>query len=135
MKTKFSRFNDWLFDRVSIAPLVVFRIVFGLLLLYSNYRTYEMGWIDELYIHPSYHFGFFSWLTPLEGNGMYVIFGLLALCSLGIILGCLYRLSATLYFFLFMYVELLDKTYYLNHYYLVTLLTFWLIWVLSLIHI
>ena len=88
-----------------------------------------MGWIDELYIHPSYHFGFFSWLTPLEGNGMYVIFGLLALCSLGIILGCLYRLSATLYFFLFMYVELLDKTYYLNHYYLVTLLTFWLIWV------
>ena len=129
MITKSFQINDWLFARVSIAPLVVFRIVFGVLLLYSSYRTYEMGWIEELYIDPSYHFGFFSWLTPLEGVGMYIIFGMLTLCSLGIILGCLYRFSATLYFVLFMYVELLDKTYYLNHYYLVTLLTFWLIWV------
>ena len=129
MKSKFNRLNSWLFGRVSIAPLIVFRITFGLLLLYSTYRTYEKGWIKELYIDPLYHFEFFSWLTPLEGNGMYIIFGLMGICSIGIALGCLYRLNALSFFLLFTYVELLDKTYYLNHYYLVSLLTFWMIWV------
>ncbi|MEM9681355.1 MAG: HTTM domain-containing protein, partial [Bacteroidota bacterium] len=129
MNPRFDRLNVWLYESVSIAPLVVFRIAFGLLLFYSTYRTYEKGWIKELYIEPTYHFTFFSWLTPLEGNGMYLIFGLLILFSIGIVLGCLYRLSTLLYFILFTYVELLDKAYYLNHYYLVSLLVFWMIWV------
>lgn len=129
MNHRFDRLNTWLYKRVSIAPLVVFRIAFGLLLLYSTYRTYEKGWIKELYIDPTYHFAFFSWLTPLEGDGMYLIFGLLGMCSIGIIMGCLYRLSTLFYFVLFAYVEFLDKAYYLNHYYLVSLLVFWMIWV------
>ncbi len=129
MNTGFDRLNAWLFDRVSIAPIIVFRIVFGLLLLYSTYRTYEKGWIEELYIYPSYHFEFFTWLTPLDGNGMYYIFVLMGICSIGIVLGCLYRLNSLLFFLLFTYVELLDKAYYLNHYYLVSLLSFWMIWV------
>ncbi|MEM6318050.1 MAG: HTTM domain-containing protein [Bacteroidota bacterium] len=129
MTTLFNQFHNWLHRRVSIAPLVVFRMMFGSLLLYSNYRTYEEGWISELYIDPIYHFGFVSWLTPLRGDGMYIIFGLLCLFAIGIMLGFLYRISTIGYFLLFTYVELLDKTYYLNHYYLVSLLVFWLIWV------
>lgn len=129
MKPIENRLTTWLFKRVSIAPLVIFRIAFGLLLLYSTYRTYEEGWIEALYIYPDYHFGFFSWLQPLEGGGMYLIFQLLGICSIGIILGCLYRLSTLCYFLLFTYVELLDKAFYLNHYYLVSLLVFWMIWV------
>ena len=58
---------------------------------------------------------------------MYVVFILLGLCAVGIILGLFYRVSASLFCLLFVYCELLDKTYYLNHYYLVSLLTFWLI--------
>ena len=72
--------RKWLFQEVSIAPLVVFRICFGLLLLYSNFRTYQEGWIEELYIQPTFHFSFVEWLTPLSGNGMYFVFGLLGLC-------------------------------------------------------
>ena len=125
----YHRYHAWLFQRVSIAPLVVFRIVLGLLLFYSIYRTYEQGWIEELYISPDYHFSFVSWITPLSGIGMYAVFGFLAVSALGIALGFLYRLSAITHFVLFSYVELLDKTYYLNHYYLVTLLVFWMIWV------
>jgi len=127
MNHQFGQLQAWLFSSVSIAPLVVFRIVFGLLLLYGNYRTFEKGWIAELYIDPVYHFTFFPWLKPLGGDGMYIVFGLLVICSICIILGCLYRLSVLTYLILFTYVELLDKTYYLNHYYLVTLLVFWLL--------
>ncbi|MEL7159181.1 MAG: HTTM domain-containing protein, partial [Bacteroidota bacterium] len=127
MSSTTDRLNEWLFRRVSIAPLVVFRIAFGLMLLYGNYRTYAKGWIKELYIDPTFHFSFFTWMTPLEGNGMYVVFAILAVCSLGITFGFLYRISTFVFLVLFTYVELLDKTYYLNHYYLVSLLVFWLL--------
>jgi len=120
--------NTFLFKEVSIAPLVVFRLVFGSLLLYSTYRTYEKGWIEEMYIDPYFHFSFFEWIQPLQGDGMYWIYALLALFSINILLGLFYRVSTVSFFLLFTYCELIDKTYYLNHYYLVTLLTFWMIW-------
>lgn len=126
MYNALNRLNDYLFETISIAPLVVFRVAFGSLLLYSTFRTWQKGWIEELYIEPSYHFGFFSWLEPFNPNGMYLIFAVLMLSTFGIILGLFYRVSTLLFLVLFAYVELLDKTYYLNHYYLVTLLTFWL---------
>ncbi len=129
MNTRVEDLNTWLFKSVSIAPLVVFRLTFGLVLLYSSIRTYEKGWIKELYIDPTYHFSFFSWLQPLDGDGMYMIFLFLGLTSIGIIFGFLYRISIVVHFLLFAYVELIDKTYYLNHYYLVSLVVFWMIWV------
>lgn len=127
MYSVLNRLNSLLFAPVSIAPLVVFRLAFGGLLLYSTLRTIQKGWIEELYITPTYHFSFFPSIQPLDTFGMYLVFTLMAISSLGILLGLFYRISSSLFFFLFLYTELLDKTYYLNHYYLVTLLTFWLI--------
>ncbi|MEM8523118.1 MAG: HTTM domain-containing protein [Bacteroidota bacterium] len=127
MNSAFHKLNNYLFRSVSIAPLIVFRLLFGALLLYSTVRTWQKGWIAELYIEPNYHFSFFSWLQPLEGNGMYWVFSLLIISSIGILIGLFYRFNTILFFLLFLYVELLDKTYYLNHYYLVTTLCFWLI--------
>ena len=127
MKHRLQQLDRFLFQRVSIAPLVVFRLVFGSLLLYSTLRTWQQGWIYDLYLEPTYHFGFFSWLQPLSGDGMYYVYAVLALSAVGIILGLFYRLSTLTFFLLFAYCELLDKTNYLNHYYLVTLLLFWLL--------
>jgi hypothetical protein len=70
----------------------------------------------------------FEWIQPLPGNWMYLPFILLAVSALGVTLGYKYRLSITVYFVVFTYIELLDKTMYLNHYYLVSLLAFLLIW-------
>ncbi|MEM7101655.1 MAG: HTTM domain-containing protein [Bacteroidota bacterium] len=126
MQQVIRKFDNFLFRKVAIAPLVVFRLVFGALLIYSTFRTWEKGWIAELYIEPSYHFNFISWIEPLEGNGMYMVYLLLGISALGIFLGLFYRISTILFLLLFSYCELLDKTYYLNHYYLVSLLVFWL---------
>ena len=121
------KFNQLLFKRVSIAPLVVLRLLFGSLLFYSTFRTWQKGWIAELYIEPTYHFSFISWIKPLseEGN-VSNLSCFMGLGALGIILGLFYRASTLLFLLLFTYTELLDKTYYLNHYYLVSLLCFWL---------
>jgi hypothetical protein len=109
-----------------IAPLAVLRISFGIVMLISTIRFWWKGWIYDFYIAPSFHFPFygFEWLRSLPATGMYFVFGLMVLTALFITIGFLYRISLTAFFFCFLYVELLDKTYYLNHYYFVSILTF-----------
>ncbi|MDX1651123.1 MAG: HTTM domain-containing protein [Brumimicrobium sp.] len=121
-----SRISSLLFEEVSIAPLVVFRIIFGALLLFGTLRFIGKGWVEDLYITPKYYFGYlgFEWIKPLPGEFMYIPFILMLIASLGIILGLFYRFSSLTYFICFTYVELLDKSNYLNHYYFVSLICF-----------
>ena len=57
-----------------------------------------------------------------------VLVAVLAFSGLCVALGVRTRLFAGLFFAGFTYLELLDQTLYLNHYYLVSLLAFMLIW-------
>ena len=109
---------------VSAAPLAVFRVIFGGMMLASILRFILKGWVTELYVQPKIYFPYygFEWVKPLGETGMYVLFGLMALSSLGIMLGLFYRWSAVLFFLSFTYVELIDKTNYLNHYYFVSIM-------------
>nr|WP_294861553.1 HTTM domain-containing protein [uncultured Fluviicola sp.] len=124
------RWSDFLFREVSIVPLIAFRIVIGSLFLFSTVRFIFNGWVKQLYIDSPFHFTYlgFDWIRPLPGNWMYFPFIVLIIASLGIILGAFYRISAVLFFLAFTYVELLDKSYYLNHYYFVSIIAFLLIW-------
>jgi hypothetical protein len=112
--------------QVPIAPLVVFRVIFGSLMLFGTIRFISKGWVESLYIQPNFFFTYygFEWVKPLVGNWMYLPFVLMILAAIGIILGAFYRWSAGLFFFCFTYVELLDKSNYLNHYYFVSLMAF-----------
>ncbi|MEL7145900.1 MAG: HTTM domain-containing protein [Bacteroidota bacterium] len=123
---KAPKIHDFLHRQVSIAPLVVLRIVFGSLMLFSMIRYAQKSWIEALYVLPTYHFSFLSWLKPAEESGMYVVFIIMGFNALCIILGLFYRVNVVSLLILFVYTELLDKTYYLNHYYLVSLLLFWM---------
>ena len=116
-------------SRISLAPLAVFRIIFGMLMLFATTRFWLKGWIRDLYIAPQFHFKYygFEWAQALPGNWMYVIFAIMAISSIGIALGFYYRISATLFFLTFTYVELLDVANYLNHYYFVSLVSFLMI--------
>lgn len=114
---------------VNIGPLIVLRVVFGLLLAGSMVRFMARGWIQEFYVQPQFHFTYygFGWVKPLPEWGLWLLFSALLVFSLFIAAGFLYRLSMTSFFLLFTYVELLDQTFYLNHYYFVSLLSFLLI--------
>ena len=121
-------FHNYTKRTVSSAPLAVFRIAFGLLMMISLVRFMIYGWVDKFYIQPSFHFKYygFSWVqTWGEYTYLLFIFGILA--CVGIILGYRYRLSMALFFLSFTYIELIDKTTYLNHYYFISLLSFVLI--------
>jgi hypothetical protein len=113
----------------NIAPLAVFRIAFGAVLFISTCRFIAKGWIYNFYVKPKFHFPFFGfeWLHPAGSFLMYAIYGVMALAALCICTGLFYRIAACTFFLCFCYAELLDKTYYLNHYYLVTIFSFLLI--------
>lgn len=107
------------------APLAVFRIFFGFMMLLSLLRFANKGWIDKLYIKPKFFFSFygFEWVKPL-GEYTYFIFAICAFSSILIAIGYKYRLAVLTFFISFSYIELMDKTYYLNHYYFVSLIAF-----------
>ena len=110
---------------VSPASVAAFRIIFGLVGFAAVVRFVANGWVSDVYIEPAYHFPYagFAWVQPWPAWGMNLHFGLLGLASLGVALGYRYRLSIAAFFLLFTYVELIDQTTYLNHYYLVSLLS------------
>ncbi|SHE55876.1 Vitamin K-dependent gamma-carboxylase [Fodinibius roseus] len=118
-------------SQVSIAPLAVFRFLFGFIMLVSVIRFALKGWIYELYVEPDYFFTYygFDWVTPPGETGMYLLFLVMGLAALSVMLGCCYRIGIILFFLCFTYVELIDKTNYLNHYYFVSIISFLLIWV------
>lgn len=115
--------ENWLIQPVSIAPLVTLRVVIGVMLLFSTLRFVALGWVDDHYITPVFHFKYFGfeWVEPLPATGLYIVHGLLIISSLCVMLGLFYRLAAIVQFLLFTYTELIDLTYYLNHYYFVSI--------------
>jgi hypothetical protein len=110
------------------APLAVFRIIFGTMMFLGIIRFWAKGWIDTLYIQPKLFFSYygFEWVKPL-GNYTYALFFICTLSCVFIALGYKYRIAAITFFLSFTYIELMDKTTYLNHYYFVSLVGFLLI--------
>jgi hypothetical protein len=108
----------------SAAPLAVFRIALGLLLFGSIVRFWSKGWIEDLYIKPKYFFPFygFEFVKPL-GEFTYVLVAICAICALMVALGFFYRASIIGLFLSFTYIELIDKSTYLNHYYFISMVT------------
>jgi len=110
--------------RIDNAPLIAFRILFGLLLAWNCVDYLTNGTINKIYIKPKVTLTFigFEWLQPPSGNGMYWYYGLMAVCALGIAAGLLYRYSLGLFTLLFACTYFMQKTIYNNHHYFLLLL-------------
>lgn len=105
--------------------LVYYRVVFSVFMIIEVYRYLSKGWVTEYWIHPVFLFNYpgFEFLEVLPGNGMIYLFygmGLLAFC---VLIGLFTRLSSLLLALAFSYQFLLEQTYYLNHFYLILLLS------------
>lgn len=100
-------------------------------MVWEVYRYHSYDRIAYYYIEPKFYFTyeFFPFLAPLPGQWMYMVFFIMGLSALGVALGFFYRASAVLFFLTYSYVFLLDKAQYNNHYYLIILLAFLLIFV------
>ncbi len=100
-------------------------------MVFSVLRFWYLGWIEDHFINAQFTFKYygFEWVQVLPPWGMYALHGAMLAGALGILLGWFYRLSALVFFLTFTYTELIDITYYLNHYYFVSLVALCLVFV------
>ena len=117
--------TQW-FRQVDASSLIFFRIFFGLIMLWEMLRYLSKGWISEMFTRPAYNFNYwpFEFLSPLPGSGMTILFIGMAILSICIMTGLFYRVATVAFFLSFSYMFLLEQTRYLNHFYLVVLLSF-----------
>ena len=94
----------------------------------SMIRFVSKGWVEKLYLEPSFHFSFygFEWVKPF-GEMTYLLFLVCCVSAFFVAIGYKYRLSIIIFFLSFTYIELMDKTTYLNHYYFISILSFLMI--------
>lgn len=114
--------SEYFNKTVSAAPLAIIRVVLGGLLFVGIIRFWMKGWIEELYIKPKYFFSFFGFefVKPI-GEYTYLIFVICAIACLLVMLGLFYRVAMSVLFASFTYIELMDKSTYLNHYYFISM--------------
>jgi len=107
------------------ASLAVLRVAYGALLFALVARFALRGWIHALYIAPRHLLPFwgFGWLPRPGAFGLYALFASMALAALAVVIGWRTRVALVVFALGFTWVELLDRTHYLNHYYFLSVFT------------
>jgi uncharacterized membrane protein YphA (DoxX/SURF4 family) len=108
---------------VSPLSLAVFRIAVGAMLVWDCWRFIKYDRVYRYWIAPDFHFTYpgFHWVYPLPEPWIWVAWLGMGVCALLVMVGLFYRVSIVALTVLFSYFFLLDKTEYLNHFYLVIL--------------
>lgn len=109
---------------IDSAWLAALRISYGVAMAVSIWRFWASDWIDRFFVEPRFHFKYwgFGWVEPLSAFGMHALFVVLGLLALCIALGLAFRLTCAAFAAGLCYVQLIDVSTYLNHYYLAGLL-------------
>src|SRR5262245_50573434 len=113
-----------LFEPVDDTPLVLFRVVFGLLIALEAFGAITTGWVHANLIAPRVHFPLvgLEWLRPPPAAWMYAWYAAMAACGVLVMLGCFFRLALAAFAVLWAGVYALQTISYNNHYYLLLLL-------------
>ncbi len=121
--------KKFFFKSIDNSPLIVFRIFFGLLIACESFGAIMTGWIKKVLIDPQFTFSFIGldWLQPLPNNLMYIYFAIMGCLGICIMLGFKYIYSIITYTFLWAGVYFMQKSSYNNHYYLLLLVSFCMI--------
>ena len=116
--------NKFLFKHIDNTGLVLWRVVFGLLISIEAFGAIATGWVRRTLVEPDFTFNFigFEFIQPLPGDGMYYYFLLMGIFGVLVMLGYKYRFSMFCYALMWTCVYLMQKTSYNNHYYLMMLL-------------
>ena len=123
------RFFDpnYLWEAVSPSSLGLVRVAFGILMYFQvkSFDLYFSGYLSKAtYLM---HYDYFEWLEMLPVDSMPLFFGILYASVALIILGLFYRPAMATLFLGITYCFLLDKGHYNNHYYMLSMLTAWMV--------
>lgn len=114
----------YLNESVDGKSVAFIRIAFAAVMIYwlAEHIVYDK--ISYNYYQPSYLFPYFGWdwFGRWPGRGLHWHFVITLLAAAGMLVGAFYRFSSVVFAACFVYIFLLDKTTYQNHYYFVSLM-------------
>lgn len=119
------RLHQLLFAPVDAASLAVFRIAFGLVMVWWCIDDLRLGRVRELFVLPKFHFAYywFDVVQPWPQAGPYLHYIAMLLLAALIAVGLFYRVCMLLFALCFTIFFLWDRTNYQNHYFLLLLLS------------
>lgn len=123
MRGRWERFQQRLCEPVDGSSLGLLRIVFGALVAYEVVDLWRLA--PGLYLAPPIRFGYegFAFVAQSSAAMVHVAFWGAFLSAIAVMLGFCYRVSALALFVGFGYLFLLEEAIYLNHFYLIVLLS------------
>ena len=122
-------------SQVDGSSLAVFRIAFYLAVMWSVMKYVVPGSEAFRVVHvlPEMNFPYmgWEWVKPLPHGLLKAVYVLLAAGCFFAMLGVFYRAATVIVFVLYTYTFLLESSLFNNHYYLISLFSFLLIWMPS----
>ncbi len=105
------------------ASLAVCRIAIGLVGAVSIGRLFANEWIEALYVTPQHHLRFpgLAWVPVPPAWGIRTLAVVAGCAALAVAIGWRQRQSAAVFVVSFTWLEFIEATTFLNHYWLVTL--------------
>lgn len=118
------KFKQWLSEPIDGRVLGLFRMVFGMFMVYNTWDYYKLGLIRDGLLAPKVLFKFegFTWLHPLPEPAMLAIMALMGLSALMIAAGWVFRLACWVFALCLAFFLFQEKSYFNNHIYLFVLL-------------
>lgn len=88
-------FSEYLFRKIDNSALVIFRIIFGLLIVAECWGAIFTGWVNVNMVEPKLTFTFigFEWMNNLLGPNMIYYYIIMGALGIFITLGLFYRFS------------------------------------------
>jgi vitamin K-dependent gamma-carboxylase-like protein len=120
-----------LFRPIDNASITFFRIAFGVTTFFHIWGVLDHNRVRDRYIDAPFLFAFpgLGWLKRLPGDWLLVLWFGLAAAAVLIMLGLFYRAAIIFFFIGHTYAIHLDQSIFWNHYYVVSLFAFLMIWV------
>lgn len=84
--------------------------------------------IQQRFLMPKFFFKYygFEWVGFVGEAGIYFLYLGWFLAAIGILVGAFYRISIWIFFIIFTYLQLIDATNYINHYYAISIFALFL---------
>jgi len=109
-------------EPVPAISIALFRVTFATILLIQTYYFLTTNFIQHNIINPLILFPFINELEPMSKSNLMLLGYLMLISNLGMLYNKIARLATFIFFLCFTYFWLLDKGYFNNHYYFISIL-------------
>ena len=112
---------------ISNISISIFRLAFSFVLLIQTYYFIADDFITKNIVEPVILFPFINGLNPVSTQYLFILSYIMLISNIGMFFSRFYKISTLIFTCCFTYFWLLDKGYFNNHYYFMSLIAFLLL--------